>query len=64
MCYFHYMLLPGNTRANSRASKLGTHLDFLLVYTSAGETESTTVAQGPPYKVNYSELYLGQDVYA
>jgi len=54
----HVTASRSNTGVNSAASRLGTHSHFLLVYSSAGEAESAVVAQGPQYRLSYSEMYL------
>lgn len=58
MLLSHVTISRSNTGANSAASKFEIHCDFLVVYTSAGETESILVAQGPEHKPSYSEMHL------
>lgn len=50
MSLSHVTVSRSNTGANSAASKFEIHSDFLVVYTSAGETESMIVAQGSGHK--------------
>lgn len=56
--FTHVTVSRSNTGGNSAASKFEIHSDFLVVYTSAGEIESTIVAQGLEHKPSWSEMHL------
>lgn len=57
--FTHVTASRSNTGANFAVSELEIYSDFLQVsYTSAGEIESTVVAQGPENKPSYSEMHL------
>jgi len=53
--FHHTTTRVKNSEGKSAASKLGTHANFLLVCTGAGEAECVIVAQCPQYSIK--EVY-------